>query len=67
VASAVAPYNNERVVTVTITMVGPDGAVLAKDSVKTRLRRVQPNGPGCDPVCFMTVVRLTANGKLEAT
>ena len=60
------PYHNERAVTVSITMIGPDGGVLAQSSVRAQLVRVQPNGSGCPPTCYTAHVRLTAAGKLEA-
>jgi hypothetical protein len=66
-ADANALYHNERVVTVSIAMIGPDGTVLARSSAKTQLRRIQPNGPKCDPTCYTADLRLTSNGVLEAT
>lgn len=64
-AGAEAPYNNERIVTVTITMTGPSGAVIAHSNVRAQLSRYQPNGANCPPTCFIARLRLTATGKLE--
>lgn len=64
-AGAEAPYNNQRIVIVTITMTGPSGAVLAHSSVRAQLSRYQPNGAECPPTCFVARLRLTATGKLE--
>jgi hypothetical protein len=66
-AHAGAPYHDERVVTVSITMIGPDGAVQARSSAQTQLRRIQPNGPKCGPICYIADLRLTSTGVLEAT
>ncbi len=63
-ADAEAPFQNERTVTVSILMTGPDGTVLGNSTVKSRLHRNQPNGPGCAPVCYSTRLKLTASGQL---
>jgi predicted small lipoprotein YifL len=61
-----APYKNQRVVTVSIVMQGPDGRTLAKSRITSLLRRVQPNGPECPPVCFITRLKLTSSGQLQS-
>ncbi len=63
-AHADAPYGNEQVVTVSISLIGPDGTVLARSSVQAQLRRIQPNGPKCGPICYTANLRLTASGQL---
>ena len=60
-----APYTGESEVTVTIRVTGPHGAVLANTSIRSRLERLQPNGPECPPVCFITRIKLAASGRLE--
>jgi hypothetical protein len=64
-AQADAPYHDERVVTVTISMTGPDGEVLAHSSVQAQLHRTQPNGADCGPTCYYAALQLTSSGKLE--
>jgi hypothetical protein len=60
-----APYTGESEVTVTIRVIAPNGAVLANTSIRSRLERLQPNGPKCSPVCFITRLKLAASGRLE--
>lgn len=60
-----APYHDERVVTITITLIGPDGGVLARSSATAQLHRTQPNGSHCAPTCYIARLRLNASGKLE--
>jgi hypothetical protein len=55
----------EVVVTVRIELQSADGRVLATDAIRTRLHKVQPNGPRCEPTCFSASLRLTRVGKLE--
>ena len=60
-----APYTGESEVTVAIRVIGPNGSVLANTSIRSRLERLQPNGPECQPVCFITRLKLVASGRLE--
>lgn len=60
-----APYKGETDVTVTISLVGPDGTLLAQSSIRSRLHRTQPNGSACPPTCFTVRLKLTASGQLE--
>jgi hypothetical protein len=66
-AFADIPYHEERAVTVSIIMIGPEGAVLAHSSTTAHLVRVQPNGSDCPPTCYSAHLRLTTTGTLEAT
>jgi hypothetical protein len=38
------------------------GHTILERSIEVRLRRVQPNGPGCPPVCWQAPVRLAPHG-----
>ena len=42
--------------TVSLTLVGPDGQ-LTEVAADTEFERSQPNGPGCEPVCWQAIVR----------
>ena len=63
-ASAITPLTEEATVTVKVTLKGADGRVLASDSTRTRLRKNQPNGPTCEPTCYVARLRITPAGKL---
>ena len=60
-----APIDQERWVTVSIVMTGPDGETLAHTSMRTRLHRYLPNGADCSPSCYLTRLTLTAAGQLR--
>lgn len=60
-----APFKGESDVTVTISLIGPDGTLLAQSSIRSRLHRTEPNGFNCPPVCFIVRLKLTAAGQLE--
>jgi hypothetical protein len=63
-ASARTPIAREKPVTVKIVLKGANGAVVASDSIRTRLHKVQPNGPKCEPICYEARVHVTQAGKL---
>ena len=42
--------------TVSLTLVGPDGQRIEIES-DTEFERSQPNGPGCEPICWQAIVR----------
>lgn len=39
-----------------LTLRGDDGKVLEEIDVETELQRSEPNGPGCEPVCWFAEV-----------
>jgi hypothetical protein len=43
--------------TVSLTLTGPDGQRTEIES-DTEFERSQPNGPGCEPVCWQATVRV---------
>lgn len=43
--------------TVSLTLAGPDGQ-LTEMAAETEFERSQPNGPGCEPVCWQAIVRV---------
>ncbi len=66
-ATASMPTVNASKVTISLRMVGPDGSLIATDSTAATLQKLQPNGAQCGPTCYVAKVRLTAQGKLDAT
>ena len=42
--------------TVSLTLLGPDGQRIEIES-DTGFERGQPNGPGCEPICWQAIVR----------
>jgi hypothetical protein len=42
---------------VSLTLAGPDGQ-LTEMAAETEFERSQPNGPGCEPVCWQALVRI---------
>jgi len=64
-ASVIAPYDHDEAVIVSITLRDAAGRVLASDQIQTEVRRHQPNGPGCLPVCYFANLRLDPSGKLQ--
>jgi len=64
-SSVIAPYDHDQAVVVSITLWDAAGRVLASDQIQTEVRRYQPNGPGCLPVCYFANLGLDRSGKLE--
>ena len=42
--------------TVSLTLVAPNGQLIEIES-DTEFERSQPNGPGCEPICWQAIVR----------
>jgi hypothetical protein len=44
--------DREKRVRVKLRVMDSDGEVIHRDRRRVRLQRIQPNGPGCPPVCY---------------
>jgi hypothetical protein len=44
--------DREKRVRVKLRVMNRDGEIIHRDRRRVRLNRVQPNGPGCPPVCY---------------
>lgn len=55
----------ERRVRVKLVVRDGDGERLHRDRIRVRLRRFQPNGPGCPPVCYSCGLGLDADLNLR--
>ncbi|MEA2372233.1 MAG: hypothetical protein QOH12_2627 [Solirubrobacteraceae bacterium] len=56
----------ERAITVTVTAFDRRGHVVLRRRLVARLRRGQPNGRNCEPVCFQADLTLSRAGVLSA-
>jgi CubicO group peptidase (beta-lactamase class C family) len=62
----VLALSSERAITVTVTAFDRRGHVVLRRRLVARLRRGQPNGPNCEPVCFQADLTLSRAGVLSA-
>jgi hypothetical protein len=53
-----------RPLTVVARVRDAGGGVLVESSLRRRPTRVQPNGPGCRPICYRISARLGRDGRL---
>lgn len=60
----VLPVANERTITIAVTAFGRGGRVVLRRQLVAKLRKAQPNGPQCQPICFQTNARLSRHGVL---
>ncbi len=62
----VLPVAAERPIAVTVTAFDRRGRVVLRRRLVARLRRGQPNGPNCEPVCFQLEITISRTGVLSA-
>lgn len=60
----VLPVAREEAITITVTAFGRDGGLVLRRKLIQQLRKVQPNGPQCQPVCFQANLLLSRRGVL---
>ena len=61
----VLPVAREQNVKITVTAYDANRRVVLRRALTTGLRRAQPNGPHCQPICFQADVRLSGNATLS--
>lgn len=62
----VLPVAAERRIAVTVTALDSRGHAVLRRRLVAKLRRGQPNGPDCPPVCFQLNLVLSRSGALSA-
>lgn len=61
----VLPAAREQTIAISVTAYGRRGSVVLRRTLSARLRKAQPNGPQCEPICFQASVRLSRSGALS--
>lgn len=57
----------EQTITITATAFGPRGRIVLRRQLVAQLRKVQPKGPQCKPICFQATARLSRDGVVTGT
>ena len=60
----VLPGAREQAITITVTAFDGRGGVVLRRELVAQLRKAQPNGPECPPICFQASLLLSRGGAL---